>query len=72
MPSTKPITYHEMAACLKRELYYRNRVYPRQIDRGMMTRDQAQRQIDVMHAILELIEGLEREEKERNEQMPLL
>jgi hypothetical protein len=72
MPSTKPITYHEMASCLKRELYYRSRVYPGQIDRGMMTRDEAQRQIDVMHAILELVENLEREEQARNEQMPLL
>ena len=72
MANIKPITYHEMAACIKRELYYRSRVYPGQVDRGMMTREQAQRQIDVMHAILALVERAEKEESQRNEQIALL
>lgn len=70
--SVKPVTHHEMVACIKRELYYRGKVYPGQVDRGHMTREQAQRQIDVMHAILELVERCEREEQARNEQMALL
>jgi hypothetical protein len=70
--NVKPITYHEMVSCLKRELYYRSRVNPGHIEVGLMTRDQAQRQIDVMHAILELVENLEREEQTRNEKIPLL
>ena len=70
--NAKPITYHEMVGCLKREIYYRGRVYPGQVDRGYMTREQAQRQIDIMHAILELVERIEQEEQKRNEQIALL
>jgi hypothetical protein len=71
--NTKPITYHEMAGVIKRELYYRGKVYPGQVYRGMMSRDEAQRQIDVMYAILELVERCEREEERAgNKQMTLL
>ena len=45
------ITNEQKLACIKRELGYRTRVYPRLIENGSMTKEQADRQIGIMQAI---------------------
>lgn len=47
------ISYDEMAACAKRELTYRRRVYLRLVDEGKMKPEKAAREIDLMKAIAE-------------------
>ena len=46
---------NELAACARRELAYRRRVYPRLVGRGSMETKEAQRQIALMAAIVELL-----------------
>ncbi len=43
----------EKIAWLKRELAMRRRVYPRQVGRGQMRQDEADREIGLIEAILE-------------------
>lgn len=38
--------------CAERELGYRQRVYPRLIERGKMTKMQSDRELELMHAIV--------------------
>lgn len=47
-----PIPRHEKRQCLEREIRMRRRVYPRWVKDGRMTQAQADREIDVMTAIL--------------------
>lgn len=37
---------------LKREIYFRNKVYPKSVARGTMTQDEAERRIAIMEDIL--------------------
>ena len=46
------VTRHDKAACIRRELGYRKRVYPRWVEVGKMTKAQADREVAVMEAIL--------------------
>ena len=46
------ITTDDKRRCLMREIAMRRRVYPAWVDRGQMTRAQADREIAVMEAIL--------------------
>jgi hypothetical protein len=45
------ITLTDKLACLERELKYRKRVYARLVDRGKMTAQQSQRELELMEAI---------------------
>lgn len=47
------ITFRDKEACAKRELAYRKRVYPRWVEAGKLRRDVADREIEVMTAIVE-------------------
>jgi hypothetical protein len=42
----------EKIACLRRELEQRRSVYPRLIEKGRMTKQRAEREIEIMQAIL--------------------
>lgn len=46
------VTREEKIACLKRELNYREEVYKRRIAAGKMSVQKANREIEVMRAIL--------------------
>ena len=48
---TQPINYARMAACAKRELRHRKRVYWHLVGEQRMTADQADEEIAVMEAI---------------------
>jgi hypothetical protein len=45
------ITAADKLQCAERELKYRHRVYGRLVDRGKMTREQADRELELMAAI---------------------
>jgi len=49
----EPIRHAEKVAELERELRLRAKVYPRQVERGAMSQDRADRQVAVLRAILE-------------------
>lgn len=63
---TVPITAREKHECARRELSYRQQVFPRRIAKGQMSSALASRQIALMEAIAEdyriLAEQDEREE----------
>ena len=46
------ISLHEMIVCIEREIAMRRRVYPRWVDAGKMKMDRAEREIEVMEAVL--------------------
>jgi hypothetical protein len=46
------ITFRDKEQCARRELDMRRRVYPRWVANGKMTQDQADREIELMAAIL--------------------
>ncbi len=46
------ISDREKLACARRELAMRRRVYPRWVEAGRMTREEAEREIAVMDAIV--------------------
>ena len=48
----QPVTRFEKRRCLEREIAMRRRVYPRWVREGRMTQAEADREIDVMAAIL--------------------
>jgi hypothetical protein len=48
---TEKFTNEEKADCAERELRWRRRVYPRRIDKGSMTKVQAEREIAMMTEI---------------------
>lgn len=58
----REISYDEMAACAKRELKYRRRVYLRLVDEGKMKPERAAREIELMEAIGEYFEKLSQPE----------
>ena len=45
------ITAADKMECAERELRYRRRVYGRLVDRGKMTRERADRELELMEAI---------------------
>jgi hypothetical protein len=47
------ITAKDKLGCAKRELQYRRYVYKRRITNGTMTQDKADREIELMSAIVE-------------------
>jgi hypothetical protein len=52
-------------ACLRREVGLRKRVYPRWIQNGRMTQEQADSQIEAMEAAQATLERVRDEEKAR-------
>lgn len=52
------ISLEVQVACVERELRMRERVYPRWIESGRMTRAQALAEIAAMTAVLETLRGL--------------
>lgn len=48
-------TLDEQIACVERELTYRRRVYGRLVFAGKMTQARADREIEVMSAVLETV-----------------
>lgn len=55
---TTQINYARMAACAKRELRYRKRVYWHHVADNRMTQEQAEEEIAVMQAIFEHFDNL--------------
>jgi hypothetical protein len=51
--SSDKITFRDKEACARRELEYRKRVYPRWIAAGKLKQAEADRQIEIMAAIVE-------------------
>jgi len=47
-----PVTRHEKAECIRRELGYRRRVYARRVAEGKMKQAAADKEIATMEAIL--------------------
>jgi hypothetical protein len=50
--TVNPVTRFEKRRCLEREIAMRRRAYPRWVREGRMTQAEADREIDVMTAIL--------------------
>lgn len=57
----QPVTFAEMAEELRRELKMRRAVYPGQVQLKRMSQARADRQIEIMEAVLATIEGLHRQ-----------
>lgn len=51
-PSAK-ITFRDKEECARRELEMRRRVYPRWVQKGNLTQDRADREIEIMEAIVD-------------------
>ena len=49
-------TKHELLKSARRELYMRQRVYPRRVNEGRMKREDAQHEIDCMSEIVGMLE----------------
>ena len=47
------ITNSDKEACVRRELSYRRRLYPRWVDAGRIQQEDAAREIEIMEAIAE-------------------
>lgn len=52
-----PITRQDMLGCARRELAMRQRAYPRFVQQGRMTADEATRETAIMGAIVQVFEG---------------
>jgi len=59
------ISIDEQIACVKRELAFRRRVYPKWVDSGRMAQDQADKELARMTAVLATLEGLKPPEPEQ-------
>ena len=53
-----PPTLDDEIACVRREIQYRERVYPRWVAEGKMKPDAADRQLALMRAVLGRLNGL--------------
>lgn len=58
MKAKMKFSYEDLAACAKREVVQRRRVYLRLVDQGKMKPEKAAREIELMQAIGEYFEGL--------------
>ena len=55
MTDLLPIDLQDMCACITRELKLRKAVYPRWIGDGRITQSRADREIEVMSAVLDYL-----------------
>jgi hypothetical protein len=53
-----PVTLDEQIAAVRREIAMRERVYPRQVGNGRMTQRLADRELELMRAVLETLTKL--------------
>lgn len=51
-------TREDLLACIDRELRYRERVFPRRVERGQMTIAESTRELAKMRAVRKLLEQL--------------
>ncbi|HET6943347.1 MAG TPA: hypothetical protein VFH89_14420 [Sphingomicrobium sp.] len=49
----RPITYADKEACVRRELAFRRRLYPRWVEQRKVTQEEADREIETMSAIVD-------------------
>ena len=61
MPQLFAPTLADQIACVEREIVLRERVYPRLITSGRMRRATADREIEVMRAVLATLQGMQRQ-----------
>lgn len=59
MPDLLPITLSEEIACVERELRLRMRVYPRFVANKRMTKEKADREIELMRSVVDRLKALE-------------
>lgn len=57
-PTVADVTLEQQIECIERELRMREQVYPRRIEAGRMTRDQADRELLCMRAVLDTLRRL--------------
>ena len=50
-----PVSHYEMICELERELVLRRRVYPKSVERKIMSQKTADRRIEIMEAILAMV-----------------
>ncbi len=53
-----PITLDDQIASVRREIALRERVYPRQVSNGRMSRQSAERELALMQSVLETLISL--------------
>lgn len=58
--SDLPISNADMIGCVQREIGMRKKVYPRWVEIGRMTQDQADREIAIMEMVLRWLIGTAR------------
>lgn len=63
MPESRPFTAGEKLECIRRELTYRRRVFPRRVEKKFMSQKTADHQIALMEAIEADYEALEKGER---------
>ena len=54
------VTLEQQIACVKREIAMRKAVYPKQIERGRLSRGAANRELATMEAVLDTLMGVAR------------
>ena len=54
-------TLDDQIACVEREIALRRRAYPRFVFNHRMTREKADREIELMEHVLQTLQGLKRE-----------
>lgn len=58
MTDLLPVSLEEEIAAVEREIGLRKRVYPGRVQARRMSQDRAEREIQIMEAILDLLMGL--------------
>lgn len=61
-------TLHEQIKAVRRELSMRIAVYPRRVESGKMTQEQAEHEIDCMRSVLAVLEAVN---PEQQKQLPM-
>ncbi|MEM1370594.1 MAG: hypothetical protein AAGG72_00040 [Pseudomonadota bacterium] len=59
----------QQIACVKREIAFRNRVYPGQVSRGKMRKSEADHEVETMTAVLRTLEWLQLNEADIKAQL---
>lgn len=62
--TTQPVTTFDKIECLKRELRFREWVYPRRVSQAQMSERQATRELQLMREILADYEALHAKERQ--------
>jgi hypothetical protein len=62
-PGLRGYSVKDLRACAEREVKMRRRVYARWVEKGKMTKEMAELEIDKMEAIGEVLEGLDESDR---------